>query len=146
MNRTPMWCDADFLKGIREANGLSQSDLSERSGVSRAFIANVESGRRSLNPVDGLKIYGALVVAEVERRGKLVHFVNPSYKGGTKEGILESLTAIQGEFERAAQKVEREIERLQAKVKEYRTWAAKYRAEEEYWRNISEKPAKTHVK
>ena len=102
----------------------------------------VESGRRPLNPEDGLKIYGALVVAEVERTGELVHFVNPSYKGEVKDGILESLAAIQAEFENAAVRTEHEIKHLQAKVKDYKHWATKYRAEEEYFRNISKKPAK----
>lgn len=35
------------LKEIRESKGLSQEDLAEKSGVSRAVISSLECGHRS---------------------------------------------------------------------------------------------------
>lgn len=36
------------IKGVRCAIGMTQAELAEKSGVSRAMIANVESGRTAV--------------------------------------------------------------------------------------------------
>lgn len=40
---------AKQLRKLREAKGMSQTDLAKRAGVTQAYIASLESGARS-NP------------------------------------------------------------------------------------------------
>jgi transcriptional regulator with XRE-family HTH domain len=61
------WNEAGTLKKIREALGVSQVDLSRKSGVSRASIANFESDRYKLSTADLAAIYDALAAVEVSR-------------------------------------------------------------------------------
>jgi transcriptional regulator with XRE-family HTH domain len=145
----PMWCDPDFLRGIRESLEISQAQLSERSGVSRALIANVEAGRHHLSAVDGLKMYGALAVMEVERTGKAKYFLRPGYNPtpgappheADRTMMLEAVMAIHGEFGRAIYRTEREIETLQKKISDYRRYQAQYQAEEKWIKSIQPKNA-----
>ena len=44
------------LKQLRKKNKKSQLDVAQALGVSRAHIANWESGRRELNIADAIKI------------------------------------------------------------------------------------------
>lgn len=66
-NKMSSWSEAGTLKKIREALGVSQMDLSRKSGVSRASIANFENDRYSLSTADLAKIYDALAAIEVSR-------------------------------------------------------------------------------
>lgn len=59
--------DAGKLKRIRKGLGVSQAALSWKSGVDRAVIANVESGRHSLGHLHAIKIYDALSSVEKSR-------------------------------------------------------------------------------
>jgi transcriptional regulator with XRE-family HTH domain len=61
------WNEAGTLKKIREALGVSQVDLSRKSGVSRASIANFESDRHKLSTADLATIYDALAIVEASR-------------------------------------------------------------------------------
>ena|SRR5882724_9250229 len=59
--------DPGKLKRIRKALGVSQTALSWKSGVDRALIANVETGRHSLSSHHAIKIYDALSSVEKSR-------------------------------------------------------------------------------
>ena len=50
------------LRELRERAALSQEDLAERSNVSRATIADLESGKRSARPSTRRKLAEALSV------------------------------------------------------------------------------------
>jgi transcriptional regulator with XRE-family HTH domain len=50
------------LKELRERVSLSQMELSERSGVSRATIADLELGKRGAQPKTRRKLAAALGV------------------------------------------------------------------------------------
>jgi transcriptional regulator with XRE-family HTH domain len=52
------WQVPDYLRGIRESFGYSQQELSKLSGVSRAVISDIESGRTPFTDVEhALKLY-----------------------------------------------------------------------------------------
>lgn len=63
MPRTPR------LREIREREFLSQQDLADRSGTSRATIADAEAGKRALQPRTLRKIAAALGVSPEELVG-----------------------------------------------------------------------------
>lgn len=49
------------IKDLREKQGMTQQELSEKSGVSRTIISELESGKRSVTRTDTLlKISKAL--------------------------------------------------------------------------------------
>ena len=50
------------LRELRERAAFSQMELSERSGVSRATIADLELGKRGARPKTRRKLAKALVV------------------------------------------------------------------------------------
>jgi DNA-binding XRE family transcriptional regulator len=50
------------LKVFREWRGLSQKDLADKSGVAKAYISQVETGRRRLGRLGARKISAALSV------------------------------------------------------------------------------------
>lgn len=52
------------LKRLRQESGLSQEYVSARSGYSRSFIANVESGRRLPCPFSLGVIMDTLAIAD----------------------------------------------------------------------------------
>ena len=62
------------LRELRERASFSQMELSERSGVSRATIADLELGKRGAQPKTRRKLAKALgmepweLVGEVQRR------------------------------------------------------------------------------
>ena len=56
MQRTPL------LRSLRERAALSQEDLAEKSGVSRATIADLEAGKRPARPSTRRKLADALGV------------------------------------------------------------------------------------
>lgn len=45
------------LKEARERAGLTQKELSERSGVNLRTIQDYEQGRKSINKAQGLSLY-----------------------------------------------------------------------------------------
>jgi transcriptional regulator with XRE-family HTH domain len=64
------------LRELRERVSLSQMELSERSGVSRATIADLELGKRGAQPKTRRKLAAALgvepweLVGDSQRDGK----------------------------------------------------------------------------
>jgi transcriptional regulator with XRE-family HTH domain len=50
------------LRELRERGALSQEDLAEKSGVSRATIADLEAGKRPARPSTRRKLADALSV------------------------------------------------------------------------------------
>jgi transcriptional regulator with XRE-family HTH domain len=59
------------LKELRERVSLSQMELSERSGVSRATIADLELGKRGAQPKTRRKLAEALGVEPWELVGDI---------------------------------------------------------------------------
>ena len=59
------------LKELRERVSLSQMELSERSGVSRATIADLELGKRGAQPKTRRKLAEALGVEPWELVGNV---------------------------------------------------------------------------
>ena len=59
------------LKELRERVSLSQMELSERSGVSRATIADLELGKRGAQPKTRRKLAAALGVEPWELVGDI---------------------------------------------------------------------------
>jgi transcriptional regulator with XRE-family HTH domain len=52
------WQAPDYLRDVRESLGFSQQELSRFSGVSRAVISDIESGRTPFTDVEhALKLY-----------------------------------------------------------------------------------------
>jgi transcriptional regulator with XRE-family HTH domain len=60
------------LKELREHAALSQMDLAERSGVSRATIAGLETGERPARPSTRRKIADALGIEPHELTKEVV--------------------------------------------------------------------------
>lgn len=58
------------LRGLRERASLSQMELAERSGVSRATIADLEAGKRPARPSTRRKLAAALRVEPHELNGE----------------------------------------------------------------------------
>lgn len=58
------------LRGLRERASLSQMELAQRSGVSRATIADLEAGKRPARPATRRKIAAALGVEPHELNGE----------------------------------------------------------------------------
>jgi transcriptional regulator with XRE-family HTH domain len=57
----------DYLKGLRNENGLSQRDLAEKSGVSNAEISRLETGdRKKPSPIVLKALYPYLGVSYEE--------------------------------------------------------------------------------
>jgi transcriptional regulator with XRE-family HTH domain len=54
------------LRKLRDQAALSQTDLAERSGVSRATIADLEAGKRPARPSTRRKLAKALGVGPEE--------------------------------------------------------------------------------
>lgn len=54
------WLAAPYLKEAREQAGISQHDLAQLSGISRAKICNFESGVTTPTLEDAAKLYGPL--------------------------------------------------------------------------------------
>jgi transcriptional regulator with XRE-family HTH domain len=59
------------LRELRERVSLSQMELSERSGVSRATIADLELGKRGAQPKTRRKLAAALGVEPWELVGNI---------------------------------------------------------------------------
>lgn len=60
------------LKDLRHHASLSQVELAERSGVSRATIADLEAGKRGAQPKTRRKIAAALGVEPYELTKEVV--------------------------------------------------------------------------
>lgn len=50
------------VKRLREAAGLSQTDLSKAAGIDQSFLSRIERGRSKINADDYLKLCDALGV------------------------------------------------------------------------------------
>ncbi len=88
------------LRGLRERAALSQQELSDRSGVGRATIAGLESGRRTAQPRTVRRLAETLNTepAELYRehddpKAEASHPQPPLFNGGTEEErrVIESL-------------------------------------------------------
>jgi transcriptional regulator with XRE-family HTH domain len=65
--RTGGWMQkTSRLKELRDKAALSQEDLAKRSGVARATVADLESGKRPARPSTRRKLAEALGVAPHE--------------------------------------------------------------------------------
>src|SRR5262249_6933865 len=59
MKERRFWDNA-LLQRTRQQIGVSQSALSQKSGVTRAIISDLESGRTRISSDDALRLWGAL--------------------------------------------------------------------------------------
>jgi transcriptional regulator with XRE-family HTH domain len=61
------------LRKVREASGITQQDAAMRADMDRAYISEVENGKRSISVdrllriCDSLNVRAAKVIAEVEK-------------------------------------------------------------------------------
>jgi len=68
-----------MVRETREREGVAQSDLATRVGVTQTFISKVERGERRLDPVELIEILEALEVTPTEwiseylRRRRIEH-------------------------------------------------------------------------
>jgi len=85
---SPDWLPATFSKVLhkrREALGISQEELSKRSGLHRTYISDVERGARNVSLKNMGRLSAALEVqpsvlirwAELVYAGEQVDFANP---------------------------------------------------------------------
>lgn len=76
------WRVPAYLKGIRESFDppLSQHELARKSGVTRAVIANCETGVTPLTPKNGLVIYMILEAFGSKEAGRAVRAINAVLK------------------------------------------------------------------
>lgn len=57
------------LRAARLSAGLSQNDLAEMKGVTQAYIANLEAGRKTPSPETITEVYGLIQEAEGRAHG-----------------------------------------------------------------------------
>ncbi|MBL9181619.1 MAG: helix-turn-helix domain-containing protein [Verrucomicrobiaceae bacterium] len=66
----------DVFKEARERTGMSQKKLSEKSGVGRTGVVNLEAGKRNISILigqmlaDGMGVSYSDLIEEVEKRWK----------------------------------------------------------------------------
>lgn len=100
LNRENFWQDPAYLRVIRESfrPRLSQKELARKSGVTRAVIANCETGVTPLTPHNGLVIYMILEAYGSEEARKAVRAIDAVLKKDAqrKLAVVEAeLTALQ---------------------------------------------------
>ncbi len=90
------WQDPAYLKGIRESfhPPLSQQDLARKSGVTRAVIANCETGVTPLSPENALVIYMILEAFGSAEAGRAILAIH----GTLKKSIRGELARIEVEL------------------------------------------------
>lgn len=77
---------SDYIRELRNAQGISQRQLARRVGMSNAEISRIESGERTLPRVTSIKVLAmALGVDEVELLKKV------GYSGGTCDNEMDVL-------------------------------------------------------
>ena len=81
---------AERLRELRHGKGLSQPDLSERSGVAVSTIRQFEYGRRE-------PTYGTLVKLAADRRFSLAEFDQPAGRFGITRRAAEADPRAEGE-------------------------------------------------
>ena len=98
------------LKSVREWVGISQAQLSQMSGISKAAIANVEAGRYKMAALNGAELFAALALA-----------ISPELTQGREQTKREALRllAFQQEINRKSRiAYEAQIEALKRKCEE----------------------------
>ena len=58
------------IKALREKNGVSQTDLSRKSGISQPYLCDLENNRRGAKPGTLQRIADALGVTVDELKGE----------------------------------------------------------------------------
>src|SRR5215469_16641787 len=110
--------DAALLKKKRTALKISQHGLAKLSGVSRAVIANVETGVSRLSTEDAKKLW--LALAEVEEEGRAGTL--DDLPGECAVMALEANTAQLQMYKSLLADVLRQMDVLKRKAKQIETW------------------------
>ncbi len=119
------WQAPDYLRDVRESLGFSQQDLSKLSGVSRAIISDIESGRTPFTDVKH-----ALV---------LYMILEASGSGEAKRARLAVDEVSKTSIRRELAMFEREIEVLQARRQKLVDRLTEIEGHTEFLRDIRER-------
>lgn len=97
------WQAPDYLRAVRESLGFSQQELSKLSGVSRAIISDLESGRTPFT--------------EIEHAVKLYMILEGAGSDDAKRARLAVDVLLRASVRRELAMVDREIDLLQKRRK-----------------------------
>jgi transcriptional regulator with XRE-family HTH domain len=124
------WKDPVYLKGTRERLGVSQQELARESGITRAVIANLESGRSGLHSVDdALSIYRALATRERIGGSSSVQAQSSARNSATK-AVLGLLRLTRKSHQERLATIDQKLKQLQREREATQLWLQDVESEE----------------